>query len=319
MTTNPPLPPAIVHAVWSAIGSVPGCSFAHAVHGKVQNDPNVATVRVGMTGWSPSLHKVEIERVVTIPLTAVGDMTTLSDMPDRADVPMLAAHVVAGLEPLLEVQRRRAASALAAGFPWPIDAVSQHLDDLRHLHVDVSMIALQIERAMHHDEDPSRAIGNVLSRNISELHREAMNHPGDCDLANPRTTVSDATGVPTAGVMYNVSSDPRFRLEEATVFVHGNQLSVMGIALPTTLIAAAPGRRVGDVCPVHPYLDGRVIASAAPCDDDFPGFDLVLEPLNAPLAGLIGATSRQALATLGFDPLPAPALATASLHGGDES
>lgn len=302
-----PFRAAVTQAAWSAVGAVPGCSFAHLSTGTRHHaDPNVASIVVGITGWSPTLHQVEIEYELTIRAPASSTLAPGSGAPRGDEEPGLIAAVLEALDTPLSLQRRRAARAALEGIAMPIGNASYQPSELSHIHLDASHAAIVIERSMHHGQLPGDAMRSFLSLNLASLHREAVDHPGGHSLGSDVIDTYDHDGRSNAAFLTDLLSDERFAHEGIGASMKGHRVSVSGMVVPDTALLAAIGRPLGDLVDLHPYLGHRIVAAAETTDAGGGGFLVTLERDSRRLGGFQSLGAHEALEHLGFAPIPAP-------------
>jgi hypothetical protein len=302
-----PFHAAVIQAAWSAVGSVPGCRFAHLSPGaRFHPDPNVASIVVGVSGWSPTLHGVEIEYELTIEAPSSSTLAPGSAMPRVEDQPGVENAVVEALAHPLSLQKARASRAAREGIPTPLDASVSRPGDLSHIHLDASHAALVIERSMHHGQLPGDAMRSFLSLNLASLHREAVDHPGGHSLASETIDTHDHDGRSTAAFLTDLLSDERFAHDGIGASMKGARVSVSGMVVPDTALLAAIGRPFGDLINLHPYLDHRIVAAARTTDAGGGGFLVTLERDPRRLGDFQSLGAHEALEHLGFAPIPAP-------------
>lgn len=299
---------ATIQAAWRAVGAVAGCTYAHLSPGdRIHPDPNAASVVVGISGWSPSLHGVEIEYDLTIEAPASSDLTANAAPPHETARAGIERAILDALEPGLAIQRARAERAALLGIPFPVSSNLQDSRDLLHLHLDASQAAIVVERSMHHGQTPAEALRTFIAMPLRELHRNAVDHRGGHRLGSDAFDVLDHEGRSDVAFLTDLLSDPRFSHPGIGAIMKGRSISITGLAVPDTLLTASEGRLLGDLIRLHPYLDGRRVEKVVTSPDDAAGFVVHLVPDPRPFGPLHKLGAHEALEALGFAPMDAAA------------
>lgn len=228
--------PRIMAELLSAVGSVPGCSIMRPERQPIEK----LTTRLRIVGRSPSLHE--------IPMTAIVDH----------DMDVAAAMAV--VEPILAQQRRRAEASIALGHAFPMHmyegyGVSTPIE-IMHLHVDATTLAVflsSLASGTHRSEIVRRISDWVVG---AHRKRSASRDPLAPTLMVDDVSVSERHGFPTVdkGVVMPGNHGAWYRRQ---------RLTLEGSSLPDTIAGAMRGRRVGDALRLHPFIDGRIVRTAA--------------------------------------------------------
>lgn len=214
------------------LNGVPSFSNVSVTPQSVHN--GTATLRVTVTGWSASLHRRQMILYTEVALK--GD--------DTDDIMWLAKS---RLRKLIEIQQTRHRMALA-----------HHLDPVRHAALDVTKVI--VDRATANllamrAQEPGRLVA-WHRRNVSENGTEREVYTTDSYRNVPRIIIStpDDAHAPILGVEIDLT-----RGNGTKANIVDNRLAI-DIILPETLIAAAPGQRVGDIVDTGvPSIDNRTI------------------------------------------------------------
>lgn len=232
--------PDIQHAIQAAIGAVPGLSVASMT--TRQQTPQGYEIEIGVEGWSPSLHRLSMQWVIT--MTGVQY--------DRD--PTLLAHRIKqaenGIALYVKTQLQRARDAANIGITSPLAALDAPAE-VDHLTADRSALALT---ALYHGTHTRM----VLGKGVSRLHREAIDNRGGSILSALGIMVVDELG--TQHLRWSVSF-PRTS-DETHVELFDDTLYITGTPIPETLAIALAGRPLEAVASIHPMLDKRIIAEA---------------------------------------------------------
>lgn len=237
---------------------------------------NGTTYRLTFSGMSPSLHLSQIGVEYTVGAGASPFDGALG----------LLRHAVV----MLAHQAARRIDAERLDLDTPLHAFDGAVD---HLMVDASLVRLARERR----QDASR----LFRRGLHDLHsmvsqgsrradmgasllRHAHNH-----VAEHARAAVDALPTRTYGIHADFAKAGAARQTRA-VF-DGAHLHLFNTPMPVeTLLAALPGRRLGDLVEVDPELDDRVIATIAPSDEEEGRTVITFEPDLVPFPELAPCT-----------------------------
>lgn len=298
---HPVLHPETIAALSAAIGSVPGCTIDRRNCLDGRSAVATATHIVVFSGWSPSLHEVDVAASIAI---AKG-------LPAEAQT----AEVLAALEPVLAVQRRRATAGLALTHPtpYPLSFAGYDLIDLGHLHADASALAILID---HSDDHRCTRSPMPDARQAARLEEERLNTQAARRMAPLRTPLHDLhaysrryDGGPSmrrGGERVSEHGDMRVLAWDQAVHtpslpgrtaqgtLKGATLTIdRTIDMPDTLLHALAGRRVADLVDIGPWLSDRRIRRARRLASG--EVSATLEPLLVPISSVQNLTTGQAL------------------------
>lgn len=280
-----PLAPAIVQALWSQVGAIPGCVLSHATAEPVQGSGGARPVTIGIDGWSPSLHAVSMElRVVTVGAT---------------DHEGMLRQILATIRHELTIQARRARDGLALG-----QAVPFHIDReaVGHLSIDASLLALMLERHAPQGSTPMATVRAHIAVPLGHLHNSALDHRGGSVLSDTLTTVRETPASRIVEVSHTLDQEGvhptrRYRDGNAVVTIEGRSVLIHGRVLPLTAAAAAVGRPLGDIAAIHPFLDTRIVQAVEVGDE---WTEVALEPRYVRLGTVTALGVDDAIRALGF-------------------
>ena len=300
---DPNVSAAVERAIWEVATAVPGL-----VPVSIQGTDTWIVAK--LHGWSPSLHLCSIMVTMTLPRGRSDPQETLE--PLRA---------------VAAVQAVRAADALAAGIGLPGSARGAHSPHL-HLHADASLLGLLVldalpkspdadeDDAEKDDErtderpvrpaDPLAAVLKDAAGSLGLSHSGQRRYDGGPIISDSACVASDHDGVRAIGLK-SASFEPgratapgtsgRTKVLVTTTAERVTQVRISDLParLPNTVVAALPGRRLGDAVTMHPLLDPRVVATAHIQRDDLV---VTLERLDAPLTTLVRPDAVDAIAEL---------------------
>lgn len=268
------IPTALARLVSVTINSVAGCWAVSATHDQrpqPQASSSTPDLLVEWIGWSPSLHQTLMQ--ATVPLRGRDPASPEAAAIVRDQVGALAAD-----------QRRRGNDAAAIGITAPL-AIADTNTPIGHLTADRSALALASLRHGHFTHDVLAAAVGLLHRNstamlaslrhgylprgvlapaVGLLHGDPTASGGLMQITGHGILVRDERGTQHLG--WSAGLPTRERSTKGRLV--DEDLIITGITLPETLLAAATGRRVGDVVAAHPLLDERVIAKAVQAGPD---------------------------------------------------
>lgn len=217
------------------------------------------SVTMSFKGWSPSLHGITVEATEAMPQGI-------------EDEDALTGHFLERFAPVIERQRMRArdAKALGASAPLPNGQVD-------HLMIDSAMPPI----AREHGTDMMGTIRNT----IGTLHSRNDTHHGGQLIRRPGMIIGESHQADRTLRYVAPSIKMRIDRRRRGVVHTGPWVLVTTDHLPETTLAAAIGRRIGDVVSIHPSLDERIIRQAenrrSPEQQIALGIDQHLEPVAA--------------------------------------
>lgn len=284
--------PAIVQAAWSAVGAVPGCALSHVTINVPTTQTVLRVMTVGITGWSPSLHLLEHEWMVPV------DMAPDLKRPDHV---VHAERLVAGMRDRLNLQRARAAAALALGQPRPLRVVAGARTEIAHLHADASVLALLVARGQEQGNAPCDMLDGIVGSGLNDLHREAMDHDGANILRNAVTCVHDHGRLRMVDPAFDLTSGRPVMKASATpagavsAVLRGDVLTVVNMEVPLTVLTGAKGLRVGRIIDIDERVAARRIDSVTIGDN---WFGLTLRPAPVRIGEVMALGADDALRRL---------------------
>jgi len=211
-------------------------------------------VSVEMQGWSPSLHRIDIQYARDMGGVAPEDLTT--HMVDKAFMDAIVEQgerSKAGMFMELHAPLPLRPSEPASAMRNPVKRSSMFAKaEMRHLLVDASLPAV----AASDGED----LDSMLRKLLDETHRAGKAWEGG-------SYVSDLTGhIIECGLGRVIGAEVDVTLSNAPGGGYGTYdglaLHLRGVTLPETVLIHAAGRPLGDMIKVHPALDGRVVQMA---------------------------------------------------------
>jgi hypothetical protein len=228
-------------AVRAALTTVPGLSVPrHRACASVSPDHTGAPHgEVIATGWSPTLHAIQILMGGVMSATTLHPETTIEEMLGHLKRP-------------LAMQRQRAARAASLGHHAPLDPTALHVPG--HVHVDRGL---------------ARILGELLESTLHDalvhMHSGFTAHSG----TGPHITTGAMCGEMMAPDGFGVISfaAPRAQIGPKSeiglpVTFDGVQLRIHS-TIPDTALTALRGRRVRDLTPLHPEIDDREIIAVS--------------------------------------------------------
>lgn len=241
---HPPFPAALHAMIGARIGSIHGARLQPLIHDWRSKDIKRGHTgyRLHVDGWSPSLHEIDMVWRLTL---------------DLAETPaQMERRAITQIGHQLKLQRTRAAAGLALGhaYPMTIGRVTKTATAIRHLHADASALGLRIAALDSLDAPAGSALEDIAVK-LHDIHRAVVATGADT-LTEAGSEISDHGRIRTVHVGYDRSADLPGRIA-----LTGRHLSLFDVALPETVLAALPGKRLFALSPIHPVLDGRTIES----------------------------------------------------------
>jgi len=203
----------------------------------VGND-QFAKLTIGFLGWSPSLHAIKIERVVHVKM-----VDSQNSPRARGD---LIQECLQGMDEVEAIQCERAEAAKSLGADGPLD-----LREISHLQADHAWPTLKKAS----DGDPHKSYTEALRRAHTESTTGRRNHRGS------GVHVIEGRDKDTGCIIRAVL--PHLRIKDANgrraITWRGCDFEIHSPPPVETILAAMPGRRLGDFISLHPLLDERLI------------------------------------------------------------
>jgi hypothetical protein len=256
-------------AVQSAFGSIPGVDGVRLHHSRTKDAKRTHIVSVHATCWAPSLHEADLQ---------IGHRTTtaLTD-------PAIGGELLEAFAPVIERQRRRAETGLKYGIARPLPLQRPHrriggrlvepVIEMRHMHIDAALPILAAANGLVDLPDVLRA--GVL-RLLDSGDHSAEPHDGGDLVVGENDVIMDDAGVMAVGTHVVLHSAPG-----RSIRYDGSMVTIRGLPLAETLIAAAGGRPLRDLVQLHPALDSRIIRHTD-ASRDLDVIHVVLEPRWTP-------------------------------------
>ena len=269
------LPASLSASFASVIGAIPGCSIIRRislVDRSGRKDPR-PLVSVDVAGWSPTLHKIDMDWQTVLPESWTHDAIA-------ADPQGMARHLERSFSSRIAMQRQRAEAGVALNEPFPLQRERHDAIRISHLHVDRGAMALNLAA-----RSPSSisTVANTLRDVLKSVHHNAAKYRGTAVLDNNggRAEERDADGK-----VRRVLRVQAWCWKET--IISGTHLQILGSALPDQMVAALPGRTLGEAVEVHPVLAGRrIIAAGASMAFDMPVMWFDLEPDDVAVSELL--------------------------------
>ena len=204
----------------------------------VTGNEQFAKLTLSFLGWSPSLHAIKIERVVHIKL--VDSQGSLREQED------LIQECLQGMDEVEAIQRERAEAAQLLGADGPLN-----LREISHLQADRAWPTLKAASG----GDPQRAYTEALRR----AHTESTT--GGRNMRCSGVHVIEGLDKDTDSIVRAVLPHLRFKdsAGKRAVTWRGFDLEVHSPPPAETILAAMPGRRLGDFISLNPALNERQI------------------------------------------------------------
>lgn len=243
------LPATTLATLASRIGAIPGCHLNPIVRPWAVKSmkPGETGFKLVVDGWSPSLHRVNMEWRMALDPTLDPDTLT-------ARAATILGHKII-------IQRERALAGLALGHAFPLH-IGREDPRIEHLHVDASALAFRIA-ALTHPRRPARDALHVLGHRLQELHNSST-HDGSPTFPYAGVAVHAHKGVRTLSVPTDIVGADGARITHGghRIEMEGRVIDFPGVVLADTIVAALPGRPLFSIGPIGPLLDMRTIESA---------------------------------------------------------
>jgi hypothetical protein len=223
----------------AATRDIPGIANQHVGVVALHTGRHVV-VRTSFNGWSPVLHEARVVHERQYELTGTDGVAI-----DLADF-LPPSHV---LETLAGTQAARAADAKRLGHRHWLPK-----REIGHISIDHALPAI-----LTHGHATTRM---AVHEAVARAHASVHNYEGGTTL--------DAGGVILGERMDEDGTWLRIALPNLKIAgpskrvatLRGFELDIDCDHLPDTVLAALPGRTVGDVARLHPEIDGRTITKA---------------------------------------------------------
>lgn len=266
----------IIAGLWTAIGSIPGCTFVEAkdtVSGKKERWD------ISFKGWSPSLHET-IVKVHVLVDKRISDREKLKE-------------IVYLLEDVLERQRYYSSQGLkmfsALPLCMPESIANIEKIQIEHLYADASSLAFRICN--------NQEKGNMDWEGISYEYKQVVR-----EIHQRQDTGSSYDGGDVFGIGGNYIAliDGKCLVETRTYFtslnqqqmvMEGRELSIPN-CLPETVLSGMVGKRLGDAIEISPYLHDRKVEYVDVTEDVT---NIFLEPCMVSLLDIADTDQEQAL------------------------
>lgn len=258
---QPSLPAATIAAIASRIGSISGCELLQRIQtkpsrakpGHVEHDLNVI-------GWSPSLHRIDMQWTVeTIPTFSADEQT---------------GHVIGQISRFLAIQEERSRAGVRLDTAWPFATSYTKPTEIDHLHVDKMALIMTI--TPRSSEEIGKRIGKSSSQIRSQNGTRFENSISELTFAldslhQNLTEVSGARSLTWTGITVREVDEMRvldatitFPDEHSTdepVRMKGPVITIPK-TVPETLLLGLAGRPLSSLVNIHPCMDERTIAAA---------------------------------------------------------
>lgn len=222
---------------------------------------------ITFTGWSPSLHSVNIE------------MPIYADTGGQDEVLFHIGH-------RLDRQRARAAHAKSLGIHAPLWGAGYNI--IEHLWTDRSLVAMRetapglqplktrlasILQQVHmmggnHDAGPVHAMASgVVAEMVFRAARPDAGHDVTAGIGLPARCDVKRFGGAAMEIDPDGGLKERRTLQSSNPTYDGLLLTIPSGPLPEITLAALKGRPLRDLTEIHPELDGRIIDQARNASD----------------------------------------------------
>lgn len=295
--------PRVAAAVATAIGSIPGCAMDVKRVLDLRMRPKGWGTQVHLSGWSPSLHEIDMCWEVVI-----GPYD---------DEERQTASALASIAGLLEAQRERAAEGLLlacrpSAFPLRI---SGNRFGAVHLDADASALAVHIgdddarytrspphtpEQAARHRktvlETPAVDRMGALDQFIADIHRSCRDHGGGSSLRGQDVSVSERRGRRVLDWTQLIRTKGAGSVS-GTGMIRGTTLNIGPVSLPASVESALVGRPLHTLVDIHPMVSPRIIRRVRTLNDG--SLSVTLAPAQVSIEEVRTMTVAQALDHLG--------------------
>lgn len=291
------LHPLVHQALWSAVGSIPGCTpreIVHTTSATISSHAGapLSFVEIHFDGWSPSLHRVPIRWRLPF-----DDL----DGDEPADH---VQHLLGEAHRPVAIQRARAAEGLALGEAMPI-AIRRDLGQfprVDHLHADASLLAFAVSNAWARAWDLPDAMLQTVGTCIAVLHDDTgLQHNGFLVHSDGSTAAREQGDERTVDFEYDIiagetvqtyattryATRPRRAPSDGTpviAILREGRLDIDGSMLPDTVVDILPGRPVSQVVPTATHLAHRTIRRVERSGN---GFRLHFDPVPVAIAEVL--------------------------------
>lgn len=297
------LSPIVTASLASAIGSIPGCAMDVRRVLNLSNQARGAATLIHLTGWSPSLHEIDMQWEVLVNPHDDAHQQTVSALSSIAD--------------LLRTQRKRAEEGLRltcrpTAFPL---RTSDNRFGVAHLDADASALAVHIgdddarytrtppftpEQEARHRQVvlETRALDRMgaLDQFINGIHRPHRRHDGGASLRGQDVSVSERRGRRILDWTQLIRTKDA-RGTSGTGMIKGTTLSIGRVELPDSVAAALVGRPLRTLIDIHPMVSPRIIKQVRTLKDG--SLSVTLTPAQVAIDEVRTMTVGQALDHLG--------------------
>lgn len=222
-------------------------------------------------GWSPTLHGTDVRRTETLHLTQEAIDEALD-------------HFTTTFDALADLQRSRVADAARLGYDRPLPT-----REIDHLDVDVALPRLR-------GDGPDATREAVLNA-IRRAHSSSTTYHGGNALKTSGVLLGDSMS--DDGSRWRRVCAPNVRLRSATgehlATLRAFELDVHADHRPGDVLAKFVGRPLGDLMPVHPTLDQRIVRKVSNRTwKSRPGLIVGLDMDVEPIGDVLGPRSAAA-------------------------
>lgn len=242
--------PHVAASLHSLIGAIPGCALDRRIRGSGSSTMGASTMRhiLIVDGWSPSLQECRMQWQVA-----------LSSSLDPKEQLQEALSQIDGE---IAVQKDRAAAGLALSQPVPFEISSMHPTDIGHLHADASLIATLLDEDRHPNAGSYGCATRLdrIAHIVNEIHSEGRDYSGGRILMGRNARILEQSGRRVVEFHHDIRHPSRDDIN-GIAKITGQSIVINGATLPDTILAAAPGRRVGEIAQLNSTVDARRIRS----------------------------------------------------------
>jgi hypothetical protein len=282
------LPTGTIAAFAGIVGAIHGCQLTALtlVTRDGRKDPR-PLVSADVSGWSPTLHRVAMDWHTVLPTD--WPMTRIAD-----DTLGFAEALTRMFSAKIAIQRARAEAGVRIGTAFPLQATYENSLRIDHLHADRGPLAL----ALSGIANPSQHLPLVtlVHPHVKQAHYDTSKYRGGPKLENQGELAQEVV-VPQTSPGAGTTTLRTIRLKTHTngsLIMYGSFLQLLGHTLPEALVAAMPGRTLGEVAEVPEVLrHRRILEAGAGSAHSRPSLWFDLEPDLVPLAPHVGTRSRE--------------------------
>lgn len=252
------LKPEAEARVRSKIGSISGVAIQRLTAETVKDDDVHMSVVISVTGWSPSLNRLDMHWRAVIRIADIARIQG-DDLLDQVSEQMV-------------LQRRRLDEGLALGTaaPFGVSGMDGTRDDTKwgHILVDRGLATLfEDARAGGFDSEVSDSVFDLHQEDHGErdgTETHLMDHMGDTDEDDGIGDDEDGYPIAVHGLF---GRELRHDVAIAPDALYDGSALKLRKELPDTVLAAAPGRTLSSIADVPPAIADRTIVSAERHED----------------------------------------------------